>query len=73
MTERFTTDPHQMRIMASRFAGHAQSIEDEARRIQASAPNSDGARQASQAFRNIVNMLHGVRDELTRDANSRQE
>ncbi len=84
MTSRFMTDPHAMRDMAGRFEVHAQTVEDEARRMWASAQNISGAgwsgmaeatsldtmTQMNQAFRNIVNMLHGVRDGLVRDANN---
>ncbi len=84
MASRFMTDPHAMRDMAGRFEVHAQTVEDEARRMWASAQNISGAgwsgmaeatsldtmTQMNQAFRNIVNMLHGVRDGLVRDANN---
>jgi WXG100 family type VII secretion target len=83
MASRFMTDPHEMRAMAGRFETHAQTVEDEARRMWASSQNIAGAGwsgtaqatsldtmgQMNQAFRNIVNMLHGVRDGLVRDAN----
>ncbi|WP_235065642.1 WXG100 family type VII secretion target [Mycobacterium sp. 012931] len=76
MTTRFMTDPHAMRDMAGRFEMHAQTVEDEARRMWASSQNIAGAGwsgmasatsldtmgQMNTAFRNIVNMLHGVRD-----------
>ncbi|WP_142236126.1 WXG100 family type VII secretion target [Mycobacterium tuberculosis] len=66
---------------------HAQTVEDEARRMWASAQNISGAgwsgmaeatsldtmTQMNQAFRNIVNMLHGVRDGLVRDANNYEQ
>jgi len=79
------TDPHEMRSMAGRFDVHAQTVEDEARKMWASSQNIAGASwsgtaQATSydnhgpdetpAFRNIVNMLHGVRDGLIRDANN---
>ena len=84
MPTRFMTDPHQMRSMAGRFEMHAQTVEDEARKMWASSMNIAGAGwsgqaqatsydtmgQGKQAFRNIVNMLHGVRDGLIRDANN---
>ncbi|GBE67488.1 ESAT-6-like protein EsxP [Mycobacterium sp. MFM001] len=84
MTTRFMTDPDQMRAMAGRFDVHAQTVEDEARQMWASSQNIAGASwsgiaqmssydtmgQMNQAFRNIVNMLHGVRDGLIRDANN---
>ncbi len=87
MTSRFMTDPHAMRDMAGRFEVHAQTVEDEARRMWASAQNISGAgwsgmaeatsldtmTQMNQAFRNIVNMLHGVRDGLVRDANNYEQ
>lgn len=82
MASRFMTDPHAMRDMAGRFETHAQSVEDDARKMFASSQNISGAGwsgqasaasldtmgQMNQAFRNIVNMLHGVRDGLIRDA-----
>ena len=36
MTTRFMTDPHEMRSMAGRFDVHAQTVEDEARKMWAS-------------------------------------
>ena len=82
MPTRFMTDPHQMRAMAGRFDVHAQAVEDEARKMGASPLNIAGAGssgqaqatsydtmgQVNQAFRNIVNMLQGVRDGFLRDA-----
>ncbi|WP_142926046.1 WXG100 family type VII secretion target, partial [Mycobacterium marinum] len=76
MATRFMTDPHAMRDMAGRFEMHAQTVEDEARKMWASSQNIAGAGwsgmasatsldtmgQMNTAFRNIVNMLHGVRD-----------
>ncbi len=72
-----------MRDMAGRFANHAQVVEDEACKMWASTQNIAGAgwsglasttsmdsmAQINTGFRNIVNMLHGVRDGLVRDAN----
>ena len=69
MPTRFMTDPHQMRAMAGRFEVHAQTVEDEARKMWASSMNIAGAGwsgqaqatsydtmgQVNQAFRNIVN------------------
>ena len=83
MVARFMTDPHAMRAMAGRFDVHAQTVEDEARKMWASSTNIAGAGwsgaaqatsydtmgQMQTAFRNIVTMLHGVRDGLVRDAN----
>jgi WXG100 family type VII secretion target len=83
MATRFMTDPHAMRAMAGRFEMHAQTVSDEARKMWASSQNIAGAGwsgtaqatsydtmgQMNQAFTNIVNMLHGVRDGLVRDAN----
>ena len=83
MATRFMTDPHAMRDMAGRFEMHAQVVEDEARKMFASSQNIAGAgwsgmasatsmdtmTQMNTAFRNIVNMLHGVRDGLVRDSN----
>ena len=87
MTTRFMTDPHQMRSMAGRFDVHAQTVEDEARKMWASSTNITGAGwggsaastsydtmgQMQSAFRNIVNMLHSVRDGLIRDANNYEQ
>ena len=87
MTARFMTDPHAMRAMAGRFDTHAQTVEDEARRMWASSTNISGAGwgglaertsydtmgQMQTAFRNIVTMLHGVRDCLVRDANNYEQ
>ena len=87
MATRFMTDPHAMRAMAGRFETHAQTVEDEARRMWASSQNISGAGwsgtaqatsydtmgQMSQAFRNIVNMLHGVRDGMLRDAGNYEQ
>ena len=42
MTARFMTDPHAMRDMAGRFEAHAQTVEDEARRMWASSQNIAG-------------------------------
>ncbi len=36
-------------------------------------PGLDTMTQMNQAFRNIVNMLHGVRDGLVRDANNYEQ
>ncbi len=83
MPARFMTDPHAMRAMAGRFEMHAQTVSDEARKMWASSTNIAGAgwsgaaqltsydtmSQMNQAFINIQNMLHGVRDGLIRDAN----
>ena len=87
MPTRFMTDPHAMRAMAGRFETHAQTVEDEARRMWASSQNISGAGwsgtaqatsydtmgQMNQAFRNIVNMLHGVRDGMLRDAGNYEQ
>jgi WXG100 family type VII secretion target len=87
MAIRFMTDPHSMRAMAGRFETHAQTVEGEARRMWASSMNISGAGwsgtaqaasydtmgQMNQAFRNIVNMLQGVRDGLVRDANNYEQ
>ena len=42
MTARFMTDPHAMRSMAGRFDTHAQTVEDEARKMWASSQNIAG-------------------------------
>ena len=87
MPARFMTDPHAMRAMAGRFEMHAQTVSDEARKMWASSQNIAGAGwsgqaqltsydtmgQMNQAFTNIVNMLHGVRDGLIRDANNYEQ
>ena len=87
MTTRFMTDPDAMRAMAGRFEVHAQTVEDEARRMWASSQNISGAGwsgaaqatsydtmgQMNQAFRNIVSMLHGVREGLLRDAGNYEQ
>ena len=87
MATRFMTDPDAMRAMAGRFEVHAQTVEDEARRMWASSQNISGAGwsgaaqaasydtmgQMNQAFRNIVSMLHGVRDGLFRDASNYEQ
>ena len=87
MASRFMTDPHAMREMGGRFAVHAQTVESEARRIWVSAQGISGTGwsgtaqatsldtmgQLNQAFRNIVNMLHGVCDGLFRDASNYEQ
>lgn len=87
MTAHFMTDPHEMRAMAGRFELHAQTVEENAQRMLASAQNISGTGwsgaasatsmdtvgQMHTAFRNIVNMLHGVRDGLIRDANNYEQ
>jgi WXG100 family type VII secretion target len=75
-------DPDQMRSVASLFDMYAQIVQDEALKMWASSQNSAGTGcsgraqassrdtmgQINQALRNILNMLHGVRDGLIRDA-----
>ncbi len=87
MPSRFMTDPNSMRAMAGRFDVHAQTVEDEARKMWSSSVNIAGAGwsgtaqatsydtmgQMNQAFRNITNMLHSVRDGLIRDANNYEQ
>jgi WXG100 family type VII secretion target len=87
MPIRFMTDPNAMRSMAGRFDVRAQTVEDEARKMWASSVNIAGAGwsgtaqttsydtmgQMNQAFRNTVNMLHGVRHGLIRDANNYEQ
>src|ERR1700721_191618 len=84
MPTRFMTDPHERRSMAGRFDVHAETVEVGPRKRWASGQNIAGAGrsgtaqatpyetmgQMNPAFRNIVNMLHGVRDGLIRDANN---
>ncbi len=48
MASRFMTDPHAMRDMAGRFEVHAQTVEDEARRMWA-APAPAAAPTATTA------------------------
>ncbi|GFG67990.1 hypothetical protein MKUB_54800 [Mycobacterium kubicae] len=69
--------------MPGRFDVHAHTVEDEARQVWASSQNIAGVGwsgtaqatsydtmgQMNTAFFNIVDMLHGVRDGLIRDAN----
>ncbi len=78
-----------MRDMAGRFEVHAQDggRTEGSPECGASAQNISGAgwsgmaeatsldtmTQMNQAFRNIVNMLHGVRDGLVRDANNYEQ
>ncbi len=87
MASRFMTDPNEMRAMAARFETHAQTVEDDARRMwassldiagagwsgQAQATSYDTMGQVDAAFRNIVTMLHEVRDGLLRDANTYEQ
>lgn len=40
MATRFMADPHAMRGMAGRFEVHAQSVEAEARKMQAAGSNT---------------------------------
>jgi WXG100 family type VII secretion target len=81
MATRFMTDPHAMRAMAGRFETHAQAVEQAAQQMwmssmnigpswsgQAAMTSYDTVGQMNQAFRNIVNMLQGVRDGFLRDA-----
>jgi WXG100 family type VII secretion target len=82
MTARFVTDPDQMRSIAGLFDMYAQIVQDEALKMgassqsiagdgwsgQAPVSSSDTMGQTNQAFLNIVNMLHGARDDLIRDA-----
>ncbi len=74
-------------VISDEFWAVVETVEDEARRMWASAQNISGAgwsgmaeatsldtmTQMNQAFRNIVNMLHGVRDGLVRDANNYEQ
>lgn len=85
MPTRFATDPTAMRDMAGRFDVHVQTVEDDARKMWASskriagvgwsgtaqATSSDTMGQINKAFRNVVNLLHGVRDNYEQQA-SRQ-
>jgi WXG100 family type VII secretion target len=49
VSTRFMTEAHQMRVMAGRFDVHAQTVEDEARRMWASSLNIAGAGWSGQA------------------------
>ncbi|MDT5230910.1 MAG: hypothetical protein QOI39_1410, partial [Mycobacterium sp.] len=49
MPTRFMTDPHEMRSMAGRFDVHAQTVEDEARKMWASSQNIAGASWSGMA------------------------
>ena len=87
MAARFMTDPHAMRDMARRFETHAQTVQDESHKMFASAQDIAGGSwsgaaqltsldtmtQMNQAFRNIVNLLHEVRDGLGGAANRYEE
>ncbi|KAA1250917.1 WXG100 family type VII secretion target [Mycobacterium simiae] len=87
MASRSMTDPHEMRAMAGWFETHAQIVEDEARQMWgfsqhisgagrsglAEATSLDTMGQLHQAFRNIVNMLHEVRDGSIRDGTNYEQ
>lgn len=87
MTATFMTEPDQMRAMAGRFDAHAQTVQDEALKMWSSSQDIAGAGwsgpaqltsydtmgQMDTAFRNIVTMLHEVRDGLVRDANNYEQ
>src|ERR1700740_3722885 len=87
MPARFLTDSPHTRSMAGRFEMHAQTVEDEARKMWASSMNIAGAGwsgqaqatsydtmgQMNQAFRTMMNMLHGVRAGLLRDTNNYEQ
>jgi hypothetical protein len=71
MTRRLMADPDQMRDVAVLFDMYAQIVQDEALKMWALSQNfagCSGPGQINQALRNILNMLHGVRDGLIRDA-----
>ncbi len=51
----------------------AQNISGAGWSGMAEATSLDTMDQMNQAFRNIVNMLHGVRDGLVRDANNYEQ
>ena len=51
MATRFMTDPHAMRGVAGRFQTHAQTVEDEARKMWASSQNIAGAGGAARPRR----------------------
>ncbi|MCV7313190.1 WXG100 family type VII secretion target [Mycobacterium paraffinicum] len=72
MATRFMTDPHEMRAMAGLWAS-SMNIAGSGWSGQAQATSYDTMGQVNQAFRNIVNMLHGVRDGLIRDANNYEQ
>ena len=54
MPTRFMTDPHEMRSMAGRFDVHAQTVEDEARKMWASSQNIAGAGWSGTAQADVV-------------------
>ncbi|MGB9306233.1 MAG: WXG100 family type VII secretion target [Mycobacterium sp.] len=70
MTNRFMIDPHEMRAVADLFDMYAQIVQDEALMMlcKAQVDSHDTKGQINQTFRNIVDMLHGARDGLIRDA-----
>ena len=61
MPTRFMTDPHEMRSMAGRFDMHAQTVEDEARKMWASSQNIAGAGWSGTALGCLVRVDVGVR------------
>ena len=67
--------PRPWRTRPARCGRRAQNIAGASWSGTAQATSYDTMGQMNQAFRNIVNMLHGVRDGLIRDANNyeRQE
>ena len=82
MVARFMTDPHEMRAMGGRFDVHAQNVQDAAQRMWSSSQSITAKAELAakwrhwhygadeRSIRNIINMLHGVRDGLVRDANN---
>ncbi len=54
-------------------SGEAGGLDVWAECLGAEATSLDTMTQMNQAFRNIVNMLHGVRDGLVRDANNYEQ
>jgi WXG100 family type VII secretion target len=64
MPTRFLTDPHEMWSMAGRFDTHAQTVEDEARKMWASSQNIAGAGWSGTAQSTSYDTM-GVSDEFS--------
>jgi len=69
MAARFMTDPHEAR----KVRVSSQNISGAGWSGTAEATAYDTMGQMNQAFRNIVNMLRGLRDGLVRDANNYEQ
>ncbi|WP_372506479.1 WXG100 family type VII secretion target [Mycobacterium noviomagense] len=64
MPTRFMTDPDQMRAMAGRFDVHAQTVEDEARKMWASSVNIAGASWSGTAQATSYDTMSPRREQL---------